>query len=172
MTPHPVRPDRVVSAISIAIAALAGPSTARCNATSRRQSSGVMIMALLEECRAANRLLWIQFTGPWCPNCTRMEQDSFFHPAIIEHSAHSFLPVKLRSDLNEQLVAALGLTGHPGDDCRDSEPRHRRLPPGLSRPRPARRAPLRLPGRNPLEGRARQKRTRRKPGPETQPPVR
>ncbi len=28
----------------------------------------------LEEARAANRLLWIQFTGPWCPNCTRMER--------------------------------------------------------------------------------------------------
>ena len=36
----------------------------------------------LEEARAKNQLLWIQFTAPWCPNCTRMEQNSFPHPAI------------------------------------------------------------------------------------------
>ena len=63
--------------------------------------------------RTGNRLLWIQFTGPWCPNCTRMERDSFPHPAIVEHSQRSFLPLKLRSDLNEQLVAAFNLTAIP-----------------------------------------------------------
>ena len=61
----------------------------------------------------ANRLLWIQFTGPWCPNCTRMERDSFPQPAIVEHSQRSFVAVKLRSDLNEQLVAAFNLTAIP-----------------------------------------------------------
>ncbi len=45
----------------------------------------------MEDARAANRLLWIQFTGPWCPNCTRMERDSFPHPAIVEHSQRSYV---------------------------------------------------------------------------------
>ena len=67
----------------------------------------------MEDARAGNRLLWIQFTGPWCPNCTRMENDSFAHPAIVEHAQRSYVPLKLRSDLNEQLVAAFNLTAIP-----------------------------------------------------------
>jgi len=67
----------------------------------------------LDEATAANRLLWIQFTGPWCPNCTRMERDSFPHPAVVEHSRASFVPVKLRSDVHEQLALSFNLSGLP-----------------------------------------------------------
>jgi len=67
----------------------------------------------LEEARAANRFLWIQFTGPWCPNCTRMERDSFVQPAIIQHSQQSFVPLKLRSDVHEQLALSFNLSGLP-----------------------------------------------------------
>ncbi len=67
----------------------------------------------LEEARVQNRLLWIQFTGPWCPNCTRMEQDSFSHPAIRQHAQQSFVPVKLRSDVHEQLALSFELSGLP-----------------------------------------------------------
>ncbi len=69
--------------------------------------------AALEEAGAAHRLLWIQFTGPWCSNCTRMERDSFPHPAIVRHARDSFIPVKLRCDVNEQLAQSLNLTGLP-----------------------------------------------------------
>jgi len=67
----------------------------------------------LEEARTRNQLLWIQFTAPWCPNCTRMEQDSFAHPAIREHARRSFVPVKLRSDGNEELALSFELSGLP-----------------------------------------------------------
>ena len=67
----------------------------------------------LEEARARNQLLWIQFTAPWCPNCTRMEQDSFAHPSIREHARRSFVPVKLRSDVNEELALSFELSGLP-----------------------------------------------------------
>jgi YHS domain-containing protein len=67
----------------------------------------------LEEARAANRLLWIQFTGPWCPNCTRMEHESFPDPAIIQHARESFVPLKLRSDVHEQLALGFNLSGLP-----------------------------------------------------------
>jgi YHS domain-containing protein len=67
----------------------------------------------LEQARAANRLLWIQFTGPWCPNCTRMERDSLPDPAIVERAQQSFVALKLRSDLNGELVAAFNLTAIP-----------------------------------------------------------
>ena len=60
-----------------------------------------------------NRFLWIQFTGPWCPNCTRMERDSFLHPAIIQHARQSFVPLKLRSDVHEQLALSFNLSGLP-----------------------------------------------------------
>jgi YHS domain-containing protein len=115
MTPHPVRPARVVSAITFVAAALhlaLLQAPASCDEPASvlwRDDYG----SALEEAGAANRLLWIQFTGPWCPNCTRMERDSFPDPAIVEHSHSSFLPLKLRSDVNEQLVAAFNLTAIP-----------------------------------------------------------
>ena len=67
----------------------------------------------LEEAKGANRLLWIQFTGPWCPNCTRMERDSFPDPDIIQHARQSYVPLKLRSDVHEQLALAFNLSGLP-----------------------------------------------------------
>jgi YHS domain-containing protein len=115
MTPHPVRPGRVVSAISLAAVALCSSllqMPARCEEPASvpwRDDYG----SALEEARAANRLLWIQLTGPWCPNCTRMERESFPHSAIVAHSQQSFLPLKLQADVNEQLVAAFNLTAIP-----------------------------------------------------------
>jgi YHS domain-containing protein len=67
----------------------------------------------LEEARVSNRLLWIQFTGPWCPNCTRMERDSFPHPAVVQHARDSFVPVKLQPDVHEQLALGFNLSGLP-----------------------------------------------------------
>jgi YHS domain-containing protein len=67
----------------------------------------------LEEAKGANRLLWIQFTGPWCPNCTRMERDSFPDPDIIQHARESYVPLKLRSDVHEELALGFNLSGLP-----------------------------------------------------------
>jgi YHS domain-containing protein len=69
--------------------------------------------AALEEAKSTNRLLWIQFTGPWCPNCTRMERESFPDPAVIQHSRESYVPLKLRSDLHEQLALSFNLSALP-----------------------------------------------------------
>src|SRR5262245_53941479 len=69
--------------------------------------------AALEEAVSRNQLLWIQFTGPWCPNCLRMEQESFPVLAIREHAQRSFVPVKLRSDVNEELALGFSLSGLP-----------------------------------------------------------
>jgi YHS domain-containing protein len=115
MISHPVRPARVVSAVSFAVVTVCLAFHDR-PARSDEPASIVWrddYFTALEDARTANRLLWIQFSGPWCPNCTRMERDSFSHPAVVEHSQRSFLPLKLRSDLNEQLVAAFNLTAIP-----------------------------------------------------------
>ncbi len=69
--------------------------------------------AALEEAKAANKPIWIQFTGPWCPSCIRMEQDSFPQPIIVRHGRDSFVPVKLRSDVHEQLAHEFNLTALP-----------------------------------------------------------
>jgi YHS domain-containing protein len=67
----------------------------------------------LQEARARNQPLWIQFTGPWCPNCTRMERDSFAHAAIRAQAGRDFVAVKLRADLNQELALGFELTGLP-----------------------------------------------------------
>jgi len=115
MTLHRVRPARVAAAISFALPALFFGLN---NKPARGDEPAAIAWqydygASLEQARSSNRYLWIHFTGPWCPNCTRMERDSFSHPSIVEQSQRSFLPLKLRSDENEQLVAAFGLTAIP-----------------------------------------------------------
>jgi YHS domain-containing protein len=67
----------------------------------------------LEEARRQNQLLWIQFTGPWCPNCKRMEDESFPHPTIRDHARRSFVPLKLRSDVDQDLALSFELSGLP-----------------------------------------------------------
>jgi hypothetical protein len=65
------------------------------------------------EARAQNRLLWIQFTGAWCPNCVRLERESFVDPRIVGHARQSFIPVRITSDQHEELVERFRLEGIP-----------------------------------------------------------
>src|SRR6516165_10450644 len=107
MTPHPVRPGRVVSAISCGALALFltfHPETSRSDEPASIEWQNEYTSAF-EAAQADNRLLWIQFTGPWCPNCTRMERDSFPHAPVVAHARTSFLPLKLQADVNAQLIA-------------------------------------------------------------------
>ena len=109
-------PPRVAAlARSIAVVASCAPmfaSTARATEPvpiSWRDDYG----GALEEARASNRILWIQFTGPWCPNCVRMERDSFPDADVIDQAQRSFVPLKLRSDIHEGLALGFNLTGLP-----------------------------------------------------------
>ncbi len=112
---HPSRAQRDCTGVSIVLLFLgcALGSTRASEGDSEGISWRTDYARALEEARTRNQLLWIQFTGPWCPNCTRMEQDSFAHPAIREHARRSFVPVKLRSDVNEQLALSFELSGLP-----------------------------------------------------------
>jgi YHS domain-containing protein/thiol-disulfide isomerase/thioredoxin len=67
----------------------------------------------LAEAKGRDQLLWIQFTGPWCPNCVRMEHDSLSQPAVRDRARNGFVPVKLQSDVNEELAVEFGLSGIP-----------------------------------------------------------
>src|SRR4051812_34133236 len=62
------------------------------------------------EARAQDRLIWVQFTGSWCPNCVRLERESFVHPRVVGHARNFFVPVKLQSEEHEDLVDRFGLS--------------------------------------------------------------
>jgi hypothetical protein len=66
-----------------------------------------------QEARALDRLLWVQFTGSWCPNCLRLERESLVHPRIVARARDFFVPVKIQSEQNEDLVERFGLRGIP-----------------------------------------------------------
>ena len=65
------------------------------------------------EAKSRNLLLWIQFTGPWCGNCRRMESSAFAHAPVIHEARERFVPVKLRSDEYESLAQSLELSVLP-----------------------------------------------------------
>jgi len=65
------------------------------------------------EAKRSRRLLWIQFTGPWCHFCHLMERESFVHPKIVGQARDHFVPIKLQSDVNEDLAARCGISGLP-----------------------------------------------------------
>ena len=65
------------------------------------------------EAKSRDLLLWIQFTGPWCINCRRMDRATFLHAGVINRSRDQFVPIKLRSDEHEALAQSLGLTSLP-----------------------------------------------------------
>jgi thioredoxin-related protein len=65
------------------------------------------------EAKSRDLLLWIQFTGPWCINCRRMDRATFVHPPVVTESRERFVPVKLRSDEYESLATSLGLSSLP-----------------------------------------------------------
>lgn len=66
-----------------------------------------------EDARNRKQLLWIQFTGPWCPNCVRMDRDSFSDRSVRELAASGFVAVKLGADENQDLALGFDLTGLP-----------------------------------------------------------
>ncbi len=66
-----------------------------------------------EEAQAAGRLLLIQFTGPWCHNCLRLERETLVDPKVVGLARDRFIPVRLRSDVHEELAVAANLTGIP-----------------------------------------------------------
>jgi YHS domain-containing protein/thioredoxin-related protein len=65
------------------------------------------------EAVARDRPLWLQFTGPWCLFCRRMERETFTRPEVVALSRDDFIPVKIHSDEREDLVEQFGITGLP-----------------------------------------------------------
>lgn len=66
-----------------------------------------------QEAQSRGLPVWIQFTGPWCPSCRRMEVETFVDPSVVISSQNDFVTVQLRSDQHESLVHAYGVSYLP-----------------------------------------------------------
>src|ERR1700760_1458522 len=115
MNNHPSRPGRVGLAAIMAFGLVGIPAVRPSIAADEpkkidwREDLG----RAQAEAKSRDLLLWIQFTGPWCINCRRMDRATFVHPGVVNQSREQFVPVKLRSDEHEALAQTLGLTGLP-----------------------------------------------------------
>ncbi|WZO99707.1 thioredoxin family protein [Isosphaeraceae bacterium EP7] len=65
------------------------------------------------EALSSNRLLWIQFTGPWCQNCHKMDEETFRDPRVRSRAGAQFIPVTLSTETHEQYALDLGLSVLP-----------------------------------------------------------
>jgi hypothetical protein len=65
------------------------------------------------EARARSRLLWVQFSGSWCPNCVRMDRESLIHPLVVRQACSNFIPVRIQTEQHEDLVDRFRLSGIP-----------------------------------------------------------
>ncbi len=90
--------------------ALATPSSA---ADGRGISWKTDFAAAQAEAKARNLPLWIQFTGPWCIFCRKMDANAFVDPGIAARADERFVAVKVRSDTYENLVSQFGITSLP-----------------------------------------------------------
>ena len=108
------RPSRVGLLALVAIG-LAGPLAPKALAAeeARKIAWRDDLAKAQAEAKSRDLLLWIQFTGPWCINCRRMDRSTFAHAAVVNSSRDRFVPVKLRSDEYENLAQSLGLTSLP-----------------------------------------------------------
>jgi len=115
MSPSPLRPTWAAAAFVAALGALSNPPTpmtAHAAAPTSIEWRTDFDRARAEAV-ATRRLLWVQFTGPWCHNCQRMERESFPSPQVRGLAGDDFVPVKLRSDQYEELALGYGLSSLP-----------------------------------------------------------
>ena len=115
MTYQPLRLNRVAIAALLAfglVGPLAAPACLGAD-DSKKVNWREDLAQAQAEAKSRDLLLWIQFTGPWCINCRRMDRATFVHAGVVVQSRDSFVPVKLRSDEHEALAQSLGLTSLP-----------------------------------------------------------
>jgi YHS domain-containing protein/thiol-disulfide isomerase/thioredoxin len=116
MPQHSARPARVPPRALMGLMALA-ISAALPASVRAGEARGIAwrsdLAAAEAEARARNLPLWIQFTGPWCIYCKKMDMFAFADPAIVARSQTAFVPVKIRSDAREDLVVRFSIASLP-----------------------------------------------------------
>lgn len=67
----------------------------------------------LKTAMTSKRPVWIQFTGPWCPNCHKMDRETFKHPKVIDAITKYFVAAKISCENNVDLALSFGFTQLP-----------------------------------------------------------
>ena len=67
----------------------------------------------MAEARSRSLPVWIQFTGPWCYHCRRMEAETLVDATVLDAARGRTIPVRLSADQHEALALGFGLTGLP-----------------------------------------------------------
>ena len=67
----------------------------------------------LKSAVTSKRPVWLQFTGPWCPNCHKMDKETFKHPRVIDEITKLFVPAKISCEENADLALSFGFTQLP-----------------------------------------------------------
>jgi protein disulfide-isomerase len=108
-TPRPRRlPAPVAVRLSLLIVALSPAAPARAQVAWRAPFESARAEA------AANaRPLLVQFTGPWCVYCLRMDRETFARPDVAALAGAEFVPVKVRADERPDLMEHFGVSRLP-----------------------------------------------------------
>lgn len=61
----------------------------------------------------SNKPVWLQFTGPWCPNCHKMDRETFKNPGVIDQINTQFIAAKISCEENLDLALSFGFTQLP-----------------------------------------------------------
>ena len=87
MSRPPLPPTRV--ACALVFAAFLSPALPRTSHAA--DPSSIAWQTDLPRARAVaasrDRLIWLQFSGPWCAQCRKMDGAAFLHTAVVAHSA-------------------------------------------------------------------------------------
>jgi YHS domain-containing protein/thiol-disulfide isomerase/thioredoxin len=113
MTPSRPRLTRVAVAAGLALGGILGGMTPSHALGATPIEWRGDLTAARAEAIALDRLVWVQFTAPWCHNCHRIEGEAFVHPRVLHLASVDFIPVKLRSDAHEELALGYGLSSLP-----------------------------------------------------------
>lgn len=62
---------------------------------------------------SSQRPVWLQFTGPWCPNCHKMDKETFKNPRVIERLSSHFVTAKISCENDAELALSFGFTQLP-----------------------------------------------------------
>ena len=109
----PHRTSRAAFARALAFAAVVLPALSSTLCASEAIAWRTDYERSVAEARSRNLPLWLQFTGPWCPWCRRMDRDVFTQSEVAESARADFIAVKIHSDQRTDLMERFGVTGLP-----------------------------------------------------------